>query len=552
MRWKLRSSGVPTSIDEAVQQVLFNRGLHDANHVQEFLEPQHPKTLTLQEVGIDPLEMQKALDLLAMAKESGEKVVVFGDYDADGICATAVVWETLHASGFHALPFIPDRRKHGYGLSQAAIAELLADPEPPQMVITVDNGIVAHAAIAQLREAGISVILTDHHQPDALGYPEADAVVHTTKLCGTTVGWMLAHALAPDLAQSKLDLTAIATIADQVELFEANRSFAVFGLEALRRTNRPGLLGLLQIANVDPERLDERSVNYGLAPRINAMGRLENPLDALRALCTTNPTRATDLTNKLQQTNITRQEITSEMMESAEAIALEQADQRIVVIASDRYHEGVIGLVAGRLAERFSKPAVVIALGELHGKGSARSVAGVHITELLRTVREELLDIGGHPMAAGFSLRLDAVEVFTQKLQAAALRLVAPEQLEPALELDAVLPASLLHLQLVELLQQCAPFGAGNPAPMFAVEGLTLKAVEPVGAERQHRRFRFINESGTEVQGIAFRVGDAFDAVPLNIPVQVAGQVQDNEWKGRHTLQLKVQDVRLKSDGLSA
>lgn len=544
MRWKLRSQMVPSSQEEVVSLVLENRGLTDETAVQEFLSPTHPRDLRLEDLGISSEEMEKALEMLVMAKESGEKVLVFGDYDADGICATAVVWETLHALGFNTKPFIPDRRKHGYGLSAAAIAEILADPEPPQIVLTVDNGIVAHNAIAQLQEAGILVILTDHHQPDSNGYPSADAVIHTTQLCGTTVGWMLARALSPELAEKKLELAAIATIADQVELQGANRSFAVFGLEALRKTSRPGLLGLMQTANLDPASVDATSVNYGLAPRINAMGRLENPLDALRAICTTNAARAVELTNKLQQTNQTRQEITVEMMESAIAIARQQDDQRILVIASDQYHEGVIGLVAGRLVEQFSKPAVVIALNAEFGKGSARSVAGVHITELLREVREELLDVGGHPLAAGFSLRAESVRAFADKLQALALQQIALEALEPALELDCALPSSLMSLDLVASLSRFAPFGAGNPTPLFAVEGLTLKAVEPVGAEQQHRRFRFLFENGKEVQGIAFRVGDVFDSLPLNAAVRVAGQLQDNEWKGRHTMQIKVADVQ--------
>ena len=550
MEWKFRSSQIPSSSDGVAEIVLQNRGILDAQAKKEFLQPKHPRDISLSELGISSVEMQKALDILELAKDQNDKIVVFGDYDADGICATAVVWETLHGLGYRAMPFIPDRRKHGYGLSQVAIEEILADQEPPQVVLTVDNGIVAHSAIALLREAGVTVILTDHHQPDAYGYPEADAVIHTTQLCGTTVGWMLARELNPKVAEQKLDLTAIATIADQVELFKANRSFAVHGLLALQKTTRPGLLGLMESANIDPAKLDAGSVNYGLAPRINAMGRLENPLDALRALCTKNVARAIELTNKLQQTNTTRQEITADMMELATQEAKNQKQQHVLVVASTEFHEGVIGLVAGRLVEQFSKPAVVIALGEQTGKGSARSVAGVNVTNLLRQVREELLDVGGHPMAAGFSLNLDAVEEFRRKLQEFALAQIVPEQLNPALELDCALPSGLIVPALWTLLSQMAPYGAGNPTPTFAIQDLFVTGKDVVGAEGQHLKFRVKTAKNQELSAMAFRAGSQYQDILVSDHIQVAGRIQENEWKGRKQLQIMVNDIHRETEHL--
>src|SRR5258708_712931 len=263
--------------------------------------------------------MQKAVARILEARDKKQDVFLFGDYDADGVSATAILWEGLQSIGVVARPFIPHRSKNGYGLSVKTLESVLAGKRP-DLLITVDNGIVAHDAFRMLKELKIDAILTDHHSREKK-VPDALAVIHTTQLCGSTVAWFLARELSKTAARDSLDLTAIATIADQMPLSGVNRSFVKFGLEALRRTRRVGLQLLIAKAGLEPTQLNVSAINYGIAPRINAMGRLKHGMDALRLICTKNMQRADQLVKELNETNVSRQELTRSKL----ANALEQA-----------------------------------------------------------------------------------------------------------------------------------------------------------------------------------------------------------------------------------
>ena len=338
MQWVCKSQKIPQSQTELLEVLLANRRLLKKKEKDEFLSPRSPLKFTPKDVGIDEKQLARAVSLIQEAKQKKWKVIVFGDYDCDGICATTILWETLYEMGVHAMPFIPSRDKHGYGLSMAAIDDILEDPsQKPQLLITVDNGIVAHEPFKRLKKAGIKTILTDHHQPEKK-LPPVDALVHTTQLCGTTVSWMLAQALNPKKAAEMLNLCAIATIADQVPLLNANRSFAVHGIEALKTTKRVGLQMLIQAANIDPKTIDAKAVNYLIAPRINAMGRIGDAMNALRLLCSKKLEKAMSYASKVQSTNIDRQSMTIEMIEFARQHKAEWEHEHIIIIESDSFH----------------------------------------------------------------------------------------------------------------------------------------------------------------------------------------------------------------------
>jgi len=281
MKWNYLSSKTPQDLKEFKEIILQNRQIEDE---KEFFSPKKPHEITLAEVDLNKDQVKLAVTRIQKAIEAKQKVVVFGDYDADGICATAILWETLNNLGLVTQPFIPHRDKHGYGISNKAIDDLL-EKDHPDLIITVDNGIVAHEPLARLAKEKIDVIVTDHHQPEEK-LPEAYAIVHTTKLCGATVAWMLARELSQDFVDSLLDLTAIATISDLVPLISANRSFAKYGLEKIKENNRVGISALISTANLDKREVDSNLIGFGIGPRINAMGRLAHGLDALRLLVT--------------------------------------------------------------------------------------------------------------------------------------------------------------------------------------------------------------------------------------------------------------------------
>lgn len=550
MKWVLQSQTIPSNPQQLLEVVLANRNLNTTSERQEFLHPTHPTKLTPQDVGINPKELQKAVDLIHQAKKEKWRVVVFGDYDCDGICGTTVLWETLFGMGINAMPFIPERDKHGYGLSDKALDDILNQPEDqlPQLLITVDNGVVAYDAFARLQKAQIKTILTDHHQidhRDDSDYPSTCAIVHTTKLCGTTVAWMLARELDFKKAESMLDLCAIATIADQVPLFNANRSFAKHGITAIRESKRVGLNFLIEYAGLDKAKIDTYAINYGIAPRINAMGRIGDPKDALRLLCSTKEAKVRSFAQSVQSTNTDRQSLTTMMIEEAMQHKDTWVDEHIIVVHSDTFHEGVIGLVAGKLMETFAKPAIVIARGAKSSKGSARSVPGVNITDLLRQLKDQLLDVGGHPMAAGFSVATENVENFVSLLRALGKKMIDTSLLVKSSQVECEIAANLIDAKTIEALQSLEPYGSGNPVPVFVVRDLMITQQSIVGKDQRHRKLILQRSDGTALQAMWFGGASHEIETIFNIPVEIAAILQFNEWNGKKTVQVLVKAVKL-------
>ncbi|MEO8581162.1 MAG: single-stranded-DNA-specific exonuclease RecJ [Patescibacteria group bacterium] len=545
MQWDILSKELPKTAEQVVDLLLHNRGV-DADATLQFFSPKHPNDLTLEEVGIDPVQIQRAVARIKQAKQNKEYVVVFGDYDADGVTATAILWETLYEMGVKAMPFIPNREKHGYGISNRSLDDLLVDKKP-DLIITVDNGIVAHPALERLQREGIDAIITDHHLPETKNegsnFPPALAVVHSTKLCGATTAWFLARELNRQKAAELLDLCVIGTIADQMILLDANRSFAFHGLEALRKTKRIGLLNLYELADVKPEDITSYSINFAIAPRINAMGRLGSALDALRALCTKDKEKSLQLIQILQTTNTQRQELTWSMVDGALKRANEWEHEKLIVLSSKEYHEGVIGLIAGKLVEEFAKPAIVISVGENVAKASSRSVSGINIVELIRQVRDELIDVGGHPMAAGFSLQSDKITSVTERLQKLAQQQIESALLIPRITVEALLSLELVKTDLINALKRFEPFGNGNTDPVFGFQNLQIVQAYALGREKKHLKMVIGNDDGMTVECIGFGWGYLEQEILQAKKVDIAGTVGINEWNGKKSVQMVIKDV---------
>lgn len=554
MRWQLLSNKTPQNLEELEKIILNNRGIRDK---KKFLDVKSPLDLSLKDVGIQNSEYKKAIERIKLAKKNSEKVLIFGDYDADGICATAILWRVLFDFGCKVAPFIPDRSKHGYGINQSVLEEIEKTDGLPDLIITVDNGVVAHGAFEFLAEKSVSAILTDHHQPESDDdgkaiFPHAHAVVHTTDLCGATVSWMLARGISKELSEKELDLCAIATVADQVPLVDANRSFAVFGLEELRRSRRPGLKSLLKQSKIKPETINSQSIGFAIAPRINAMGRLANGIEALRLLCTKNLAKADELSQLLMATNKDRQELTGALMELAVKQAKKQVGlgEKLIIVDSDEFHEGVIGLIAGRLCEQFSRPAIAISVGEKTAKASARSLPGINIVEMVRSVRSDLLEVGGHPMAAGFGLETAKIEKVKERLFKLSRKEISESQLEPVLELDCDLPVDFLTAETHRAIQEFEPFGQGNSRPVFQISNLKVIESLSIGNGAKHLKLILqpVNANNskmaiTPIETLWWRMGGRANEFKKGDLVDVASEIDLNVWNGRSKIQLLAEDV---------
>jgi single-stranded-DNA-specific exonuclease len=536
-------------LSEITASILVRRGYRDVEEARRFvtgeIEPHDPFLLG---------DMAVAVDKIRAAIAAGQRICVHGDYDVDGICATALAVLTLRTLGADVEWHLPSRFEEGYGVSGDTISRL-AD-EGCTLLVTVDCGITAVEEVAAAKERGLDVIVTDHHRP---GESLPDCPVVATRpsdypypeLCGTGVVCKLAQALGVDVAPY-LDLVALATIADVVPLLDENRSLAIAGLRSLARTQRPGLQALLRSAGVDPAAVDAAAVGFRLAPRINAAGRLGRPDAALELLLTTDAEEAKRLANELETLNQDRQAVESRILRAAiaEVESWPEARRRSrgYVIWGEDWHEGVIGIVASRLVERFNRPVVLIAGTGGAWKGSGRSLSAFDLHGALAACSQHLERFGGHRAAAGLSIDPAKLEEFAAAFAAHADATLVEEDLVPVTRIDAVLPGSALTLALATELERLAPFGLGNPEVTLLVPG--CEAVQPgVVGEGKHLRFR-IRQGGSDAgSAIAFGLGSQLDRMRRPVRYDIACRLKENRWNGTIAPQLVVRRLFDAPDG---
>jgi single-stranded-DNA-specific exonuclease len=549
MKWTVKAKPVETEakkrFDEIKSFLLNERQLFGSADIENYFSPRSPIDKDPESVGIDPSQLNQAINIIEKTIAAKTPIIVYGDYDADGITATAILWETLFRKGAIAYPFIPCRHDHGYGLSikglKDAINHLKENNKP--LIITVDNGIVAHEAATYLQQENIPLIITDHHQKGDQIPPHL-ALVHSDQIAGSAVSWFLAKALLPEVAADTLDLVTIGTVADMLPLTDFNRELVKSGLVSLKNTSRPGIKAIFAEAGVGSDQeLSTYHINFIIAPRLNAMGRLEHALDSLRLLCTRNPDRANQLAHKLTLTNSERQDLTVKYIELAEQ-SLVDPNQPILIIDHEDFHEGIIGLVAGKLCEKYHRPCIVIHRGQTVSKASARSVNGVNIIELIRQHESHLVNAGGHPLAAGFTLETENISKFHQDLIATATKTIDPSILVPMLKINLQLIPEDISWELHELLEEFKPFGIGNAKPVFSIHGTRLANASTVGKQKQHLRLRLQNDQGTTLDGIGFNLGNKLDELSQAAQVDTAFTLEENNWNGKRSLQIHVKDIK--------
>jgi single-stranded-DNA-specific exonuclease len=539
-----RKLGAELGVSEITARVLLRRGHADASSATTFLEGQMP--------GHDPHllgDVKDACQLVHKAIAARTRVCVHGDYDVDGICATVLAVLTLRELGADVGWHLPSRFEEGYGLSGQTL-EKLAE-EGYGLVLTVDCGITAVEEVAAARGLGLDVIVTDHHRPgDAL--PDCPVVATRPssypfpELCGTGVAFKLLQTLADDPLERHLDLVALATIADVVPLVDENRAFVIAGLRQLARTQRPGLRALMRSARVDPAAVDEGAVGFRLAPRINAAGRLCRPEIALDLLMCENDAEAEELASRLEELNRDRQAVEERTLREAGKQIEEWPEtrrrQRGYVLADEGWHEGVVGIVASRLVERYRRPVVLIAGTDGEWKGSGRSLPAYDLHAGLTACGEHLDRYGGHRAAAGLSIRPDAIEAFAEAFAAHADAHLTDEQLRPLAVVDAAVPGSALTLGLAEELRRLAPFGLGNPGVTLLLPGCELADLQTVG-EGKHLRFRVRERSRPAGSAIAFGFGSQLDRFRQEGTYDLAFRLEENRWNGTVAPQLVVRHV---------
>ncbi|MCB0044703.1 MAG: single-stranded-DNA-specific exonuclease RecJ [Caldilineaceae bacterium] len=567
--WRLAAAAPAAFVEQALvhpilAQALYNRGLHSAAEAAAFLAiddavVENPYRLR---------DMTPAVQRILRAIEQGEVICVYGDFDADGVTSTVLLVKALQAAGARVGPYIPNRVDEGYGLNMEAIDKLARQA---RLMITVDCGIRAVAEVQHAMELGLDVIITDHHSVGAILPPalavinprRADCPSRFERLAGVGVAYRLAQAVlraaaqqpwsrlatadVPEIEEELLDLVAIGTVADMMPLQLENRSLVRRGLAQLNRTQRPGLELLMQKAGVSKGHADTAAISFRIAPRINAAGRMAHAKLAYDLLRTDDVAEAYSHAERLETLNQARRELTVKAEAEAEAqIAAQLADNTRMLLASSRdFQSGIVGLVAGKLTDRFYLPAVVIEEGESESRGSARSIPEVDISAALDQVSHLLVRHGGHQGAAGFTVATERLPEFTIALQETVDAILAKyDELRPELILDATAHLDELNWGLVEQFARLEPTGRGNESPVLLIPDVRVREARSVGGGK-HLKLILDGGPGQPVMdAIAFGLGDLVHELPQNTLIDVAGELNVNEWNGRRNLQILVKDLR--------
>lgn len=532
-----------------VVQVLYNRGLREPGEVDAFL-------YSIEELGADPFllpDMDRAVARLRRALEHDESIAVFGDFDVDGVSGTAILVQFLSHHGNRIVPYIPDRSKEGYGLNSRAIDHLKA--EGVQLIVTVDCGTKSVEEVKYALSLGMDVIVTDHHAtPEVL--PPATAVVNPrcpnsrypfVELAGAAVAYKLAEALSVSIdngnvnVEDYVDLAALGTIADMMPLVGENRLLARRGLDMLNTMPRLGLRELMRSARITPGQVDADSVGYSLGPRINSAGRLDTALVSYRLLTTDSLTEAQEIAGILELQNVQRQKYTQEGVALARAKAMAQVKRYpLLLVGSRAFKQGVIGLVASRLAEEFYRPAVVIEVGETESRGSARSIPEFDINWALTQCADLLTRFGGHPMAAGFSVPNQNIKALRQCLVGLAGETLDTAALEPYITVDAQVKLNQLDWGIMKSIEGLAPFGKGNPTPTFMTDGVRLVDCRKINGG--HLRLKLYDGRLTW-PAVAFGFGELCD-LKAGSYLDIVYHLCVDNWNGDSKLQLEIEDLR--------
>ncbi|SHF66186.1 single-stranded-DNA-specific exonuclease RecJ [Ornithinibacillus halophilus] len=533
------------SLSPVIKELLVQRGIKSSEEAHEFLTPSidrlhDPKNIH----GIDI-----ACERVHQAIQNEEKILIFGDYDADGVSSTTVLLKALQELGANCDFYIPNRFTEGYGPNELAFKN--AHENGFRLIITVDTGIASVHEANVAKELGIDLIITDHHEPQE-ELPDALAVIHPKcspdypfkELAGVGVAFKFAQELLGYFPEQLLDLVAIGTIADLVPLVDENRILAYYGLKKLTNTNRQGLKALMELSRIEGK-VTEESVGFSIGPRLNAVGRLQDADLAVQLLITDDKEEAKYLAEEVDALNQERQDIVKSIVDEVDNMIHVDDNQGVIVVSKAGWNEGVLGIVASRLVRKYDRPAIVLAINEETNtaKGSARSIPAFDLFQNCMKVRELFTHFGGHSQAAGMTLPLDNVETLQDKLNQIIFEQLSVEDFKQEVEVSKTLGLPEVNEALIEEINQLAPFGMANPKPVFHLSNIPSD-VRQLGNGKNHLKLQFKQDSYM-LEGIGFGFGYIYPLISPKTPVSIVGELSINEWNGYRKPQIVIQDVKI-------
>lgn len=544
------------NISPILAQVLVNRHIETAEDARRYLYD------SLDD-GYDSFlmkGMERAVERISRAIDNDENIIIYGDYDVDGITSTSLLYMVLHELGAVPSFYIPERQSEGYGLNKEALQRL--QEQHTDLVITVDCGISSFDIIEQYKQS-MDIIVTDHHEPPSQ-LPQAYAVLNPKQkdchypfkeLAGVGVAYKLCQALwktrkGEDFTKYT-EIVALGTIADLVPLRDENRILVKAGLEKIKNGENIGLQALLQVSSLDKNLINAGRIAFTVAPRLNAAGRISHAEQGVRLLLETNEDKARRMASSLSELNRERQDV--EHAIATEAISQIEKEHRakdgVLIAHGEGWHVGVIGIAASRLVEKYYRPSLVISVHEGVGKGSCRSISGFNMYEALKSADDLLLQYGGHPMAAGFSIAAENIEAFRQRLNEYAAKNMTAEAYIPAVSIDAALQETDITLETIAELSQLEPYGMGNSRPVFSMYHCAVEELRPIGRDKQHVRMS-MDCNGVRLQGVGWSMASLCEAILAGDEVDVAFQLERNDFNGTSSPQLVLQDVHEQTENI--
>lgn len=524
-------------IDNSFSSVDLLNLILDQRHIvdkDEFIQPSFP---------ILKLKLASAVKAIKTAITDNKNIIIYGDYDVDGVTATAILWQTLHQLTPNVIPFIPNREVDGYGVKAESFFRFQSAKQTKfDLLITVDNGIVAEPEFAKIKaKQDIKIVVVDHHLPDE-NLKSADFVIHSTEVSGAALSWFLSKEFD---SKADLGLAALGTVADCLPLMGRNRSIVVHGLKELRVNPSLGIKKLISIAGLKQESLSAYDLGFGLGPRINAVGRLADPTDALRLLCSQNPLQAAKYAQILNSQNQNRQDLQKESQNLAEKKL--DLKNKLIFVSGD-YNPGLIGLIAGRLTEKYHLPSIIISESKEFSKGSCRSVGKFNIIEALRDFSDIFVDLGGHAGAAGFTIKTINISKFQKQITKSLNLKLKNIDLKSEIAVDAEMKLSAVTLKNITAISQLAPFGIGNPVPLFLFKNLKIVSKRLLGQNGDHLKLKLDDPSTPKVEylaadAIAFKKGELDKTLNIGDSVDIIASIESNTWNNTTTPQLIVKEI---------
>ncbi|MFD1850174.1 single-stranded-DNA-specific exonuclease RecJ [Oceanobacillus bengalensis] len=528
-----------------IKQLLLQRDLHSKEEVQQFLSPDVGNLHSPQKMA----SIEEATERVHRAIEENEKILIFGDYDADGVSSTTVMLKTLQELGANCDYYIPNRFTEGYGPNEAAFTE--AYKRGFTLIITVDTGISAVHEADIAKQLGIDLIITDHHEAQHT-LPDAYAILHPKcspdypfkELAGVGVAFKFAERLLGYFPKHLLEFVAIGTVADLVPLVDENRILVYHGLHALTNSNNPGIRALKKVCKIEGN-VTEEDIGFSIGPRINAVGRLQDADLAVQLLMIDRVQEAELIAEEIQEINSQRQQIVNEIVIEAEEILGPDDLEGVIVVAKEGWNEGVLGIVASKLVRKYDRPAIVLTIKPetKQAKGSARSIPAFDLFSNCMNIRELFTSFGGHAQAAGMTLPLENLHLIRQKLSESILHDLSEEDFKQEIEISSNIPITDINIDLINDIAKLAPFGMKNPKPIFQVEEIPTE-VRQIGSAKNHLKLQFKKES-TLLDGVGFGMGELFHYISPKTPIKLVGELSINEWNGLKKAQIMVQDMQI-------